>query len=73
MAFDTGPGNVFLDFYTSKITNKKQSFDKNGEISKKGKINEKFLEKLKQFEYFSMKPPKTTGRELFNVTVRDIY
>ena len=36
LAFDTGPGNVMIDYFTKKYFNK--DYDENGEISLKGSI-----------------------------------
>lgn len=63
-AFDTGPGNMLIDACMKKLFNK--PFDKDGEIAAKGKIDEKWLATLLKEPYYSKKPPKSTGRELFN-------
>ena len=62
-AFDTGPGNVLIDLFTSKFFN--QNYDKDGTIAAKGIVDENWLKYLMKEEYFSISPPKTTGRELF--------
>ena len=65
IAFDTGPGNMVMDFLVSHITGGKQTYDKNGKIASKGNINKKLLNELLENPYFKNKPPKTTGREEF--------
>ncbi|WMJ22118.1 anhydro-N-acetylmuramic acid kinase AnmK [Paludicola sp. MB14-C6] len=65
IAFDTGPGNMIIDFMVSFITNGKQSYDVNGEIASQGIVNEQVLSELMQDKYFKILPPKTTGREYF--------
>jgi len=65
IAFDTGPGNVWLDWATQKYFNK--NFDLNGEIAKTGKVDKNLLDLLMGIPFISKKPPKSTGRELFNV------
>ena len=67
IAFDTGPGNMLIDCAVEQITGGKQHFDKDGKIAASGKINHSFLAQLLQNPYYRMKPPKTTGRELFGV------
>ncbi|MBR2068353.1 MAG: anhydro-N-acetylmuramic acid kinase [Candidatus Gastranaerophilales bacterium] len=62
--FDTGCGNIMLDYCADKFFNKK--YDKNGEIALSGKVDETWLQKLLQDEYYSKLPPKTTGREHFS-------
>ena len=63
-AFDTGPGNVMIDYCVKKFFN--QDFDKDGKIAFQGKVDENWLDFLMKEEYFSISPPKTTGRELFS-------
>lgn len=63
-AFDTGAGNMLIDACMKKLFDK--PFDKNGETAAKGKIDEKWLAMLLKEPYYSIKPPKSTGRELFN-------
>jgi anhydro-N-acetylmuramic acid kinase len=72
LAFDTGPGNTLIDCLMKKLF--QQDFDKNGEIAKTGKVNEKFIDSLiRKTEYFHLKPPKTTGRELFDEKFADKF
>eukprot|EP01125_Pyxidicula_operculata_P008107 TRINITY_DN2746_c0_g1_i1.p1 TRINITY_DN2746_c0_g1~~TRINITY_DN2746_c0_g1_i1.p1 ORF type:complete len:394 (+),score=66.88 TRINITY_DN2746_c0_g1_i1:184-1365(+) len=66
IAFDTGPGNVLIDWWTSRITDNEKKYDEGGDIARQGTINQKFLSLMLSHPYFSMKPPKTTGRELFS-------
>ena len=62
--FDTGCGNIMLDYCVQKFFG--QKYDKNGEIAKEGKICESWLNRLLQDEYYFIDPPKTTGREYFS-------
>ncbi len=62
-AFDTGVGNMLIDYMVQKFFN--IPYDKNGEIAFSGKINENWLKKLMQEPYLKLSPPKSTGRELF--------
>lgn len=64
IAFDTGPGNVLIDYYAKKFFD--VDYDKNGEIASCGKVCIKLLDKLKMTDYIIKAPPKSTGRELFN-------
>ncbi len=63
-AFDTGVGNMLIDFYVQKFFDK--PFDKDGEIAFSGNIDKLWLEELLQENYYKKLPPKSTGRELFN-------
>ena len=63
VAFDTGPGNMIIDYLVQKIYS--ISFDRNGDIASKGFVNQKMLDYFMDDEYIKRKPPKTTGREYF--------
>jgi len=63
IAFDTGPGNMIIDYLVQKTTG--MTYDKNGTIAKSGTINQQLLTKLMNDAYILQKPPKTTGREYF--------
>ena len=62
--FDTGCGNIMIDYCVQKLFN--QKYDKNGEIAAEGNICESWLDCLLQDEYYFIEPPKTTGREYFS-------
>lgn len=63
-AFDNGVGNMLIDYFVKKLFNK--NYDKDGEIASIGMVDEKWLNILLDEPYYSLIPPKTTGRELFN-------
>lgn len=65
IGFDTGPANTLLDAWIKKCVDK--SFDQNGEWAASGKINNDLLEILLTDIYFQLPPPKSTGREYFNL------
>ena len=64
LGFDTGPGNVLMDYWIKKHHNK--PFDHNGEWASKGTILPSLLEQLLAEPYLALPAPKSTGRELFN-------
>jgi len=66
-SFDTGPGNMVIDEVVTRITNGRQTFDQDGKIAASGTIQDAFLSSLMSHSYFQLQPPKTTGRELFNL------
>jgi anhydro-N-acetylmuramic acid kinase len=70
VAFDTGPGNVLMDWFIQKKSNGALLFDEDGKFARSGSVNVELLSKLLQHPYFERKPPKTTGRELFSANVR---
>ncbi len=63
-AFDTGPGNVLMDYWIDK--HRQQRYDKDGAWAASGQFNLGLLNALLDEPYFSRPLPKSTGRELFN-------
>lgn len=62
--FDTGLGNIMIDYCMNKFYSK--PYDKDGEIASSGIISDTWLDCLLQDEYYFMDPPKSTGREYFS-------
>ncbi len=69
--YDTGCGNVLLDFWINK--NKNSAYDKDGVWAKSGEINNELLADILAESFFKRNAPKSTGRELFNETWLDKY
>ncbi len=65
VAFDTGPGNMVIDALVRHSTVGKQQYDRNGSIARSGKVHARLLEAMLRDPYFTLKPPKSTGRERF--------
>jgi len=65
-AFDTGPGNVLMDYWIEK--HQQRNYDSNGDWAATGTVAPALLELLLQEPYFKAAHPKSTGRELFNGT-----
>ncbi len=63
--FDTGPGNALLDNWAQKHLG--LPFDKEGQWGASGTIHQALLHSLKQDPYFELPPPKSTGRDYFNL------
>jgi len=57
-AFDTGPGNMIMDALTG-------SYDHDGELARRGRVDGALLERLLADPYYSKRPPKTAGREQY--------
>jgi anhydro-N-acetylmuramic acid kinase len=63
--FDTGPANRLLDAWISLHQDKE--FDAGGAWAATGQIDETLLQGLLDEPYLRLAPPKSTGRELFNL------
>jgi anhydro-N-acetylmuramic acid kinase len=63
--FDTGPANTLLDLWASRHL--ENDYDENGQWSKSGSVNIELLKLMLDDEYFARTPPKSTGREYFNL------
>lgn len=66
-AFDTGPGNMLVDYAAGRATSGAWQYDQDGQLAAQGAVNEQMLEELLQEPYLQQSPPKTTGREHFGV------
>jgi anhydro-N-acetylmuramic acid kinase len=63
--FDTGPGNVLLDAWID--TKVGRPFDRGGALASRGRLCEPLLKAMLADSYFRQRPPKSTGREHFNL------
>jgi len=63
--FDTGPGNMVIDAIASELTRGRMDCDRDGMMAAAGKVSTEVLTLLMGHPYFRMKPPKSTGREVF--------
>ena len=62
--FDCGPGNMLMDAWCVAHTG--QAFDDNGAWAASGKAIPQLLSAMLDTPYFQQRPPKSTGRDLFN-------
>ena len=65
LGFDCGPGNALMDAWVAQHTG--QRFDDGGQWAASGQLIPELLASLLDEPYFSMPPPKSTGRDLFSM------
>ncbi len=63
--FDCGPGNALMDHWCQAHTG--QAFDDAGRWAASGDVHADLLASLLDEAYFRQTPPKSTGRDLFNL------
>lgn len=71
IGFDTGPGNMLLDAWIHLHQHK--TYDHEGAWGAEGKIQPVLLATLLADPYFHLAPPKSTGREYFNLRWLEKY
>jgi len=68
--FDTGPGNILMDLWIQE--HRGGDYDKNGDWAASGQVRQDLLQALLEDPYFHQSPPKSTGREYFNLDWMDL-
>ncbi len=63
--YDTGAGNALMDGWIEKHLGK--AYDENAVWASSGRVNHALLSDLLDESYLALPPPKSTGRELFNM------
>lgn len=63
--FDCGPGNVLMDGWI--MAHQDVAYDAGGAWAAQGAALPELLERLLAHEFFGRPPPKSTGRDLFNL------
>ena len=63
--FDTGPGNILMDLWIQE--HRGEPYDRDGAWATSGKVQDELLQALLDDPYFRHPPPKSTGREHFNL------
>ena len=66
--FDTGPGNGLMDsWFNHHHQDNPHAFDADGQWAKQGKVDPQLLQNCLTDPFFQSPPPKSTGREYFNL------
>lgn len=63
--FDSGPGNMLMDAWAELHLGK--VYDASGDWANTGQVIDALLDELLAHPFFSQPPPKSTGRDLFNL------
>jgi anhydro-N-acetylmuramic acid kinase len=64
LGFDCGPGNALMDVWCER--NGQGRYDAEGRWAATGDVHVAWLDELMREPYFSLPPPKSTGRDLFD-------
>lgn len=67
--FDCGPGNLLLDGWVQR--HRQQAFDRDGAWAASGTVIAPLLAQLRDEAFFARTPPKSSGRDLFNLAWLD--
>ena len=65
IGYDTGTGNALMDGWIERHLGK--SYDADGQWARSGNVRSELLTEMLKDPYFQQPPPKSTGRELFNL------
>lgn len=68
---DCGPGNALLDLWSQRHIGK--AFDAHGRWAATGQVDRELLSRLLSEPFFSIPPPKSTGRDRFNAEWLDSH
>jgi len=71
LGFDCGPGNTLMDLWVRRHLG--VALDSDGRWAASGKPDAGLLQSMLSDPYFARKAPKSTGRELFNMTWLDAH
>lgn len=65
LAFDTGPGNAWIDAAAAKATRGRMTMDRGGKLARAGSVDLRAVSAVLNHPYFSKHAPKSTGRDEF--------
>ncbi len=67
-AFDTGPGNIWIDTVARRYTKGRLAMDRNGDLASRGSVDFEIVARLLRHPFFRVPPPKSAGWEQFGPT-----
>ena len=65
IGYDTGVGNALMDAWIERHLGK--TYDADGQWARSGEVQQELLAQMLSEPFFQQPPPKSTGRELFNL------
>jgi anhydro-N-acetylmuramic acid kinase len=67
LAFDTGPGNIWIDAAAARASRGRARMDRDGKLAASGEIDLRAVVAVLKHPYFSKPIPKSTGRDDFPI------
>ncbi|MGI8456924.1 MAG: anhydro-N-acetylmuramic acid kinase [Propionibacteriaceae bacterium] len=67
VAYDVGPANALIDAVVAAATDGAQRYDAEGARAAAGTVDQGALDRLMSDPYFTVGPPKSTGKERFHL------
>ncbi|OIQ64244.1 anhydro-N-acetylmuramic acid kinase [mine drainage metagenome] len=67
IAYDIGAANALLDAVIQKFSAGRLSYDDDSKLARSGRVNGEWLKHFLAEPYYAQVPPKSTGKELFNL------
>jgi len=67
VAFDIGPANALMDAVVTSLSEGRERFDDGGARADRGHVDARLLASLLGDPYYLLPPPKSTGKEHFNL------
>ena len=67
LAFDTGPGNLWIDHAASRFSRGALKMDAGGKLARSGQVNTRALQVLLKHPFLKKPAPKSTGRDDFTL------
>jgi len=65
LAYDVGPGMMLSDAFALRSTRGRLSYDRDGELSRSGRVIDRLVHEVALHPFVKRRPPKSTGREDF--------
>jgi anhydro-N-acetylmuramic acid kinase len=65
LAYDIGPANMVIDGVVRRISQGKETCDRDGARARRGGVSAELLSELLEDPFFALRPPKSTGSERF--------